>query len=263
MRTITVELGTRRYPVHVGRDLPPGLLVEALAGRPAVALVDARLARRQGPRLEAWLGRLPRLMVPPGEGSKRLSRVERLAGRLLDLGLGRDGILVAAGGGVTGDLAGFLAAAYLRGVPFAQVPTTLLAQADAGLGGKTAVHLPGARNALGFFHQPLAVLADLSWLDTLSRRDLRSGLAELIKTMAVADPEHLECLAAAGPALLDPRAPGLEAAVAAACGHKAAVVAADEHDAGRRRVLNFGHTVAHALEAAEPVSYTHLTLPTN
>ncbi|MBN2171519.1 MAG: 3-dehydroquinate synthase [Candidatus Krumholzibacteriota bacterium] len=252
MRTLAVELGPRRYPVHVGRELPPALLAEVLAGRPAAAVVDARLARRQGPRLDAWLGGLPRLTVPSGEGSKRLVRVERLAGRLLELGLGRDGVLVAAGGGVVGDLAGFLAASYLRGVPFVQLPTTLLAQVDASLGGKTAVHLAGARNALGFFHQPLAVMADLAWLDTLSRRDLRAGLAELVKTMAVADPAWLERLAAAGPALLDPHAPLLEAAVTASCRHKAAVVAADEREDGRRRVLNFGHTLAHALEAAGP-----------
>ncbi|MCB1161416.1 3-dehydroquinate synthase [bacterium] len=250
MRSLQVALGARSYPIHLGRDLDPALLADALAGRPAVALVDAQVAAVQGPRLDALLGGRPRLTVPSGEGTKTLAQLERLARELIALGLGRDGALVAVGGGVCGDLGGFLAASYLRGIPFVQVPTTVLAQVDASVGGKVAVNLPGAKNSLGAFHQPLAVLADLGFLDTLPRRERAAGLAELAKMAATLDADLLAALEQAGESLLDPRSPALPDALLRGCALKAAVVAEDEREAGRRAILNFGHTLAHALEGA-------------
>jgi 3-dehydroquinate synthase len=252
MGSLLVELGARAYPIHIGRGLPAALLAEALAGRPAVALVDSGLAALQAPALDALLGARPRLVVPAGEASKSLAQLERLAKALLALGLGRDGALIAVGGGVCGDLCGFLAASYLRGIPFVQVPTTLLAQADASVGGKVAVNLPGAKNSLGAFHQPMAVLADLAFLDSLPRRELAAGLAEIAKLGAVRDAALLAELERAGESLLDARSPTLAAVLERACALKAAVVAADEREEGLRAVLNFGHTFAHALEGWQP-----------
>jgi 3-dehydroquinate synthase len=252
MRSLRVELGPRAYPIHIGRELPGALLTQVLAGRPAVALVDSGLAALQAPALAALLGDRPRLPVPAGEASKSLAELERLARALLALGLGRDGALVAVGGGVCGDLCGFLAASYLRGIPFVQVPTTLLAQADASVGGKVAVNLPGAKNSLGAFHQPLAVLADLAFLDTLPRREFAAGLAEIAKLAAVRDPALLAQLEAEGEALLGARAAALPAILERACALKAGIVAADEREEGLRAVLNFGHTLAHALEGRQP-----------
>ncbi len=252
MRSLRVELGERSYPIHIGRALPSGLLAEALAGRPAVALVDSGVAALQAPALDALLAGYPRLSVPAGEASKSLEQLERLGRALLARELGRDGALIAVGGGVCGDLCGFLAASYLRGIPFVQVPTTLLAQADASVGGKVAVNLPGAKNSLGAFHQPLAVLADLAFLDTLPRRELAAGLAEIAKIAAAREAEFLAELERAGETLLDPRTPALAAVLERACALKAAVVAADEREQGLREVLNFGHTLAHALEGLAP-----------
>lgn len=252
MRSLLLELGERSYPIHIGRGLPPALLTQVLGGRPAVALVDSEVARLQGPALAALLGDLPRLIVPTGESSKSLAELERLARELLALGLGRDGALVSVGGGVCGDLCGFLAACYLRGLPFVQVPTTLLAQADASVGGKVAVNLPGAKNSLGAFHQPLAVLADLAFLDSLPRRELAAGLAEIAKIAAVRDPALLGELERGGAGLLVADAPALVGVLGRACALKAEVVAADEREAGQRAVLNFGHTIGHGLEGLTP-----------
>lgn len=252
MRSLRLELGERSYPIHIGRSLPSALLADALAGRPAVALVDSEVARLQAPALTALLGTLPRLTVPAGETSKSLGELERLARELLALGLGRDGALVAVGGGVCGDLCGFLAACYLRGLPFVQVPTTLLAQADASVGGKVAVNLPGAKNSLGAFHQPLAVLADLAFLDSLPTREIAAGLAEIAKIAAVRDPALLGELERGGAGLLAAAAPALAGILGRACALKAEVVADDEREAGQRAVLNFGHTIGHGLEGLSP-----------
>ncbi|MBM4116284.1 3-dehydroquinate synthase [bacterium] len=252
MRSLRLDLGERSYPIHIGRALPPGLLTDALAGRPAVALVDSEVARLQAPALARLLGGLPRLIVPSGEASKSLARREALARERLALGLGRDGALVAVGGGVCGDLCGFLAACYLRGIPFVQVPTTLLAQADASVGGKVAVNLPGAKNSLGAFHQPVAVLADLDFLGSLPRRELSAGLAEIAKIAAVRDRDLLAELERGGVALLAADAPALVGILGRACALKAEVVADDEREAGRRAILNFGHTIGHGLEGLSP-----------
>jgi len=250
MRTLSLDLGRRSYSIHIGRGLEARFRDFLGPVRPAVALVDEHLPVCQAERLDAYLGEMPRLIVPRGEGSKTLAEVERLARALLELGLGRDGLLVAVGGGVTGDLGGFIAASYFRGIPFIQIPSTLLAQVDSSVGGKVAVNLPGAKNSLGFFHQPEAVFADLGFLDTLDLREKRAGMAELVKMAAIADAELLDRLEAGMETLLDENGPDLEAAIYRACLLKAQVVEEDERESGLREILNFGHTLGHAIEGA-------------
>lgn len=255
--TIPVELGDRSYPVVVDDGPVSGLganLADAVPPGRLEVLADARVARLHGDAVMASLeaaGYSARLWtVPPGEGSKRLSRVALLARGFVRAGVDRGSTLLAVGGGVATDLAGFVAATLLRGVDWAAAPTTLLAQVDAAIGGKTGVNLPEGKNLVGAFHQPRAVVAHLPMLATLSRRELSSGLGEVIKYGVIAAPDLLEevrraprAVRAAVPATLRPL-------VARCCRIKAAVVARDEREtSGARAVLNFGHTVGHALEA--------------
>ena len=252
MRELNVKLGANSYPILIGDGLDASLLREQMGERHCVCMVDSNVAALHADRLDALFPGLARIEVPAGEGSKRLALLESCAERLLELGLGRDGLLVAVGGGVTGDLTGFLAASYLRGIPFLQVPTTLLAQVDASVGGKVAVNLPGAKNSLGFFHQPEAVFVELGFLATLPRRELAAGLAEMLKMGAILDAAYLDALEASGAALMDGAPAELEAAVAACCALKAGIVARDERESGTRQLLNFGHTLAHAIEGYSP-----------
>ena len=161
MRKLTINLGDISYRITIGTDLPEDLFREAQGRRAAVCLVDENVARLHEKRLSRYFPGLPQLIIPSGEWSKRLELLGDLATELMELKLGRDGLLIAIGGGVTGDLTGFLAATYQRGIPFIQIPTTVLSQVDASVGGKVAVNLPGAKNILGAFHQPLAVLVEM------------------------------------------------------------------------------------------------------
>ncbi len=250
MRSLRLDLGERSYSIHIGRELSTLFHQELKGERPVVALVDAHLQTVQAKRLDDYLGDIPRLIVPRGEGSKTLSHLENFANELLALGMGRDGLLLALGGGVTGDLCGTLAASYFRGIPFIQVPTTLLAQVDSSVGGKVAVNLHGAKNAMGYFHQPQAVIADLAFLDTLEIREKRAGLAELIKMAAIADESLLESMETHLKALLTSNSSELEEAVERSCELKAKVVEQDERESGLREILNFGHTLGHAVESS-------------
>ncbi len=240
----------------------PGLLDEAgrrlraLGGASAVAVVSTPpIARLHGARLLRSLRRAGHrpilLLVPDGERAKTLAHAERLHRRFARAGLDRGARVLALGGGVVGDLAGFAAATYLRGVPLVMAPTTLLAQVDASIGGKTAVNLPEGKNLVGAFHQPRLVLADTATLATLPDREFRSGLAEVVKVGAALDPALFALLERQAERLLA-RDPALVARVVARCARlKARLVAADERDvSGRRALLNYGHTVGHALEAA-------------
>ena len=197
------------------------------------------------------------LTFASGERSKTRETKARLEDRLVAWGVGRDSVIVALGGGVTGDLAGFLAATWHRGVPVVSVPTTLLAMVDAALGGKTAVDLPGGKNLVGAFHQPVALWADLDVLRSLPAKTYREGLAEAVKTAAACDAGLFRRLEADVDALLrrDERVVGR--VVARCLALKGAVVAADEREAGRRAILNFGHTAAHAIEAATGYRISH------
>jgi 3-dehydroquinate synthase len=226
-----------------------------------IVVSDARVARLHGRRflrLLASRGAVASLLTfPSGERSKTREIKARLEDRLVALGVGRETVVVALGGGVTGDLAGFLAATWHRGVPVVSIPTTLLAMVDAALGGKTAVDLPGGKNLVGAFHQPVALWADLHLLRTLPEKTYRAGFAEAVKTAAALDVMLFRRLEREVAPLLrrDDRAVGR--VVARCLALKGAVVAVDEREAGRRAILNFGHTVAHAIEAASDYRVSH------
>ncbi|MDP8916396.1 MAG: 3-dehydroquinate synthase, partial [Pseudomonadota bacterium] len=255
--TIRVELAGRGYDVRVGRGLLDGAGAEIapLLKRPRLAVVaDAAVAGLHWTRLRDGLlagGVESELItVPPGEGSKSFAELERLCGRLLDLGLDRGDAIAAFGGGVVGDLAGLAAAIYKRGVDFIQIPTTLLAQVDSSVGGKTAIDTQHGKNLIGAFHQPRLVLADTAVLATLPARELRAGLAEVIKAALIEDADLFAALERDAAAVLALQPGPLAAAVARSVRIKAAIVAEDEHETGgRRALLNLGHTFGHALEA--------------
>ncbi len=253
---LTVGLGTRTYDIHVGRGLigrADDILGEMLADRHVVIISDSAVAPLHLGPLETACGRVCRrvdsLTVPSGEASKSMPVLATLLEDILALGVDREVMLVALGGGVIGDLAGFAAASLLRGVDFIQVPTTLLAQVDSSVGGKTGVNAAAGKNLIGAFHQPRAVLADMASLDTLADRELRAGYAEVVKYGLLGDVAFFNWLEANGPAVLARDDAALAYAVVTSCNAKARIVEADEHEAGQRALLNLGHTFAHALEA--------------
>ncbi|MCA9537892.1 MAG: 3-dehydroquinate synthase [Myxococcales bacterium] len=255
---LPVELGERRYAVHVRRDALPELIERTAAcastGRVIVITDETVAALHAGPFAEGLRARglhAPVLAVPAGEAHKTLATVSHLYDRCLAEGVDRHTPIVALGGGVIGDLGGFVAATLLRGLPLIQAPTTVLAQVDSSVGGKTGVNLPHGKNLVGAFHQPAFVFADVAWLATLDARDRRAGLAEAIKHAALAAPALLDRIArdAAGLIAGDPAA--LLPIIADAIAIKARIVAADEREAGARKLLNLGHTLGHAIEAAE------------
>jgi 3-dehydroquinate synthase len=252
---VSVELGARRYPIRIGRGLlgEPMELAAHIEGRHVLVLSDANVAPLYLARVESALaGRTVRsLVLPPGEQEKTLARFGEVMAALAALGASRDATVVALGGGVVGDLAGFSAACWMRGVRFVQLPTTLLAMVDSSVGGKTAVDLPQGKNLVGAFHQPSAVIADIATLDTLPERELRAGLAEVVKYGAIGDPEFFQWLEANAGALLAREPAALAHAIAASCRHKAGVVARDETEQGERVLLNFGHTFGHAIETEQ------------
>ena len=276
-RTTTVRHGLGEYPVLVGPgllDLLAPLLARHLAGR-TVALVTDTVVGRLYEEWESGAGtawRAPatapsaevpphqfatRLSVLPGEDAKTRENWMELSDALLSRGFGRDTGLVALGGGVVGDLTGFVAATYMRGVPYVQVPTTLLAMVDASVGGKTGVDTPHGKNLIGAFHPPVAVVADPLTLRSLPERDYRAGLAEVVKHGVVADAGYFEWTAANAAAILARDPDAVTEMVWRSVEIKAAVVSADERESGRRAVLNAGHTVAHALEAASDYALSH------
>lgn len=252
MRTLRIALGDRSYPIRLGS----GLLGRAAsfpeaAGRPLRLITDRNVARRYLPQVRAALGldRGDCLVLPAGEDVKSLATASRVLDWLLAGRLPRDGLIVALGGGVMGDLAGFVASIYQRGVDFIQVPTTLLAQVDSSVGGKTGVNHPRGKNLIGAFHQPRAVVADADTLRTLPPRELAAGLAEVIKYGMLGDARFFGWLERAMPQLLALDPATVARAVEHCCRMKADVVAQDEHEGGVRALLNLGHTFGHAIEA--------------
>lgn len=228
-------------------------LADELSGRTLFALSSAPILALHGAVLERFAAEcraFHRIEIPDGEAGKSLEVAGAVWRRLLELGGKRDSLLIAFGGGSVGDLAGFAAGAFLRGVGFVQVPTTLLAQVDASIGGKTAIDLPEAKNSVGLFHQPLAVIADTALLATLPAEELRSGLVEAIKTGVLLDPALLDRIERDLPRLLAGEAGALGPVVAAAARAKASLVERDPEEAGERELLNLGHTLGHAIEAA-------------
>jgi 3-dehydroquinate synthase len=254
---IRVDLGARAYSVVVGTGLLPELgerlAALGLTGRCAIVTNETVGALYLAPVEESLRGAgfEPIVVtVPDGESHKSRASLDRIYDRLLPMGIDRRTPLVALGGGVVGDLTGFAAATLLRGVPVVQVPTTLLAQVDAAIGGKTAINHPAGKNLVGAFHQPRLVVADVATLRTLPERELLAGLAEVVKYGVIGDARLFGRLEDQAPALLAREPDVLVAAVTASARQKAAVVAADEREeGGERAVLNFGHTVGHALEA--------------
>jgi 3-dehydroquinate synthase len=253
---VEVVLPGVRYAVTIGTGLLHRLdqLVRLPARTERVAVVSAGVpAQRYAPVVAGALGRTGRraelIELPDGEPHKTLATLEQCCREFARIPLGRDDLVVAVGGGVIGDLAGFAAAVWHRGIPVVQVPTTLLAQVDAAVGGKTAVDLPEGKNLLGAFHQPSAVVADLDPLRTLPERERRAGLAEVLKYGFIADPELLAILEDA-PAAAVGCAPELAGElVRRSVTVKAGLVGADERESGQRALLNYGHTVGHAVEA--------------
>ncbi len=254
-RSVRVDLGERSYEVRIGH----GILAEAGAAvrratrcERAVVVTVPPVGRRYGRLLLRSLAeagiRASRVTVPDGDASKSLPQLRRLYEAFLDRGADRSTAVISLGGGMVGDLAGFAAATFLRGMPFVQVPTSLLAMVDASVGGKVAVNLPRGKNLVGAFHQHRLVWADLSTLESLPRRERAAGLAEIVKAGAILDAELFERLEAELEAVLDLEPRALARAVERACRIKAAVVARDEREAGHRMLLNFGHTLAHAVE---------------
>jgi 3-dehydroquinate synthase len=252
--TVRVELGARSYPIHVGsgllgatrsyRDLPRGSSAVIVSNETVSALYAQPLASALVPLYP----RVEIVLVRDGEEFKTWETLQTIFDGLVDVHADRGSTIFALGGGVIGDLAGFAAASYMRGVAFVQVPTTLLAQVDSSVGGKTGINHAAGKNLIGAFHQPLAVVADMDVLATLPRRELVAGLAEVIKYGAIADDAFLGWIEASLPALLAGEKAALAHAVTRSCEIKAAVVAADERESGPRAVLNFGHTFAHAIE---------------
>ena len=254
-RTIEIALGERSYPIVVGPALLGAGVAAALlpAGTAALIVSNSTVAPLYGERLAAWLApryaRVHQVVLPDGEAHKDWQTLNLIFDALLGQGCDRKVVLYALGGGVVGDMTGFAAACYMRGVPFVQVPTTLLAQVDSSVGGKTAINHPLGKNMVGAFHQPRLVLCDLDLLASLPARELAAGLAEVIKYGPIADMEFFAWLEAGMDALLARESQALAHVVARSCAIKAAVVGADERESGLRAILNFGHTFGHAIEA--------------
>ncbi|MCP5149956.1 MAG: 3-dehydroquinate synthase [Ectothiorhodospiraceae bacterium] len=253
MLTLEVDLGERRYPIHVGADLlgRPDLLAGVLGGPQVLVVTNDTVGPLYLDRLRPALGnrKVEVMSIPDGEAHKTFDTWYGLLDRLVERRFSRDCTVVALGGGVVGDIAGFAAASYQRGVTFVQIPTTLLAQVDSSVGGKTAINHPLGKNLIGAFHQPACVIADIATLDTLGERELAAGFAEVVKYGAVCDRDFFDWLEANADAILARDRDALARTVHWSCAIKARVVAADEREAGERALLNFGHTFGHAIEA--------------
>ncbi|WP_422662218.1 3-dehydroquinate synthase [Paraburkholderia sp.] len=255
MITVNVELGERAYPIHIGADLigQTALFAPHIAGNSVTIVTNTTVDPLYGGTLRAALAPLDKqvstVVLPDGEAYKNLDTLNRIFDALLGSRADRKTTLIALGGGVIGDMTGFAAACYMRGVPFIQVPTTLLSQVDSSVGGKTGINHPLGKNMIGAFYQPQAVIADIGALRTLPERELAAGIAEVIKTGAIADADFFSWIEANIEALnrCDPAA--LAESVKRSCEIKASVVAQDEREGGLRAILNFGHTFGHAIEA--------------
>lgn len=250
---LLIELGDRSYPIHIGPGLlgRPGLLDEALPGKDVMLVSNGTVMPLWGDRAEAALAgrRVGRCVIPDGEEHKTLATLATVLDALVAARMNRDCAVVALGGGVVGDVAGFAAACYQRGVAYVQVPTTLLAQVDSSVGGKTGVNHPGGKNLIGAFHQPVAVIADTDTLGTLPDRELRAGIAEVMKYGLLGDAAFFDWLEQNVGRLLARETKALGYAIRRSCEMKAAIVARDEREHGERALLNLGHTFGHAIES--------------
>jgi 3-dehydroquinate synthase len=254
MERLNIELAERSYPILVGPGLlgSPVVLDEAVRARDVLVVTNDTVGPLYLERLRRGLAgrRVEHVALPDGERHKTLDTLGRVFDALVQHRMNRDACIAALGGGVVGDMAGFAAACYQRGVDYVQFPTTLLAQVDSSVGGKTGVNHPGGKNLIGAFHQPRAVVSDTDTLATLPPRELRAGLAEVIKAALVADRGFLDWIEANLEALLVLEPGAVAHAIRRSCQIKAAIVAEDEREHGRRALLNLGHTFGHAIETA-------------
>ena len=255
---------SRSYEICIGRQILDRMgliLAKGSWAQRYFVVTDSAVSAVHGPRVLdtlRWQGLGVELLdFPAGEPSKTIGTCLALIDRMLALGADRTSALIALGGGVVGDLAGFVASVFMRGIPYVQVPTTLLAQVDSAIGGKTGVDLPAGKNLLGSFYQPKGVFIDLDFLETLSEGEFRNGLAEIIKCGVIEDPELLNDLEAHAASILRRDMAQMEHVVARSCRIKKAIVEIDESEKGLRRLLNFGHTVGHALEAGSNYTLSH------
>jgi len=252
MQTVSIDLGQRSYPIHIGSSLidQRGLIAEHVRNR-AMVVTNETIAPLYLDQTLASLGNIPSssVILPDGENHKNLDELNRIFTALLSENFDRGCTLIALGGGVIGDMTGFAAASYQRGVDFIQIPTTLLAQVDSSVGGKTGVNHASGKNMIGAFHQPVAVIADMATLDTLEERELKAGLAEVIKYGFIIDADFFTWLEENLDALLARDAEATAYAVKRSCEIKAAIVEQDEREHGKRALLNLGHTFGHAIEA--------------
>jgi len=256
-RTVRVSLGDRSYDITIGHGMLadfPTFMADRVGSSHAVVITDENVDQLYADALADRLSdagiEVHVLVVEPGEASKSIDAAAELWETMLREGADRQSTVVAVGGGVVGDLAGFVAATFARGVPLLQVPTTLLAQVDSSVGGKTGINMPQGKNLVGAFHQPRLVLIDPATLDSLPPRELRAGYAEVVKYGLIDRPDFFAWLETHGAALLAGDAPARREAIATCCRAKAEIVAGDERESGQRALLNLGHTFGHALEGA-------------
>lgn len=255
MATLTVELGERSYPILIQANLldDPQVLTSHLLTKKVVVVTNDLVEPLYFPIVSRALAgyEVSKIVVPDGEQHKNLESFEMVISKLLEMSAGRDTTLIALGGGVIGDLTGFVAASFQRGMPFIQVPTTLLSQVDSSVGGKTAVNHPLGKNMIGAFYQPKAVLIDTNSLSTLPKREFAAGMAEVIKYGVIYDPEFFVWLEDNQQDIKQQKLSALQYMIARCCEIKAEIVAIDERESGLRAILNLGHTFGHAIEAEQ------------
>ena len=252
IKTLTVDLNNRSYPIFIGEDLTNQIDISPyVKGQQVCIVTSTTIAPLYLSKIQSYFAQydLCHCIIDDGEASKSLESAQQIYTTLIDRAFSRSATLVALGGGVVGDLTGFAAATWLRGVPFIQIPTTLLAQVDSSVGGKTGVNHAKAKNMIGAFHQPCAVLADTLMLNTLSPEQFKSGLAEIIKYGLIYDADFFEWLEQNLDQLLDKQPDALHYAIEKSCQIKADIVEKDEYESNVRALLNFGHTFGHAIEA--------------
>jgi 3-dehydroquinate synthase len=253
MKTLHIELGERSYPIYIGTDLLTHhqLYKPHIVGSQVLIVTNTTVAPLYLQAVRSALShyQVEELILPDGESFKTLDVWQRILDKLVINHYARDCTLIALGGGVIGDITGYAAACYQRGVNFIQIPTTVLAQVDSSVGGKTGVNHPSGKNMIGAFHQPVAVLADITTLNTLAERELYAGFAEIIKYGLIRDAELFSWLDQHASSLLARQPEVLIQAIERSCQHKADIVAADERETGLRALLNLGHTFGHAIEA--------------
>jgi 3-dehydroquinate synthase len=254
MRTLTVDLGDRSYPIYVGANLigQPDLLTPHIRGKQVCIVTNEAVAPLYLDKVKQALSgfQVAEVILPDGEQYKTLETLNLIYTKLLEQRHNRTTTLIALGGGVVGDMTGYAAASYQRGVDFIQIPTTLLSQVDSSVGGKTGVNHALGKNMIGAFHQPRCVLADTQVLSTLPKRELAAGIAEVVKYGLIADEPFMDWLEANMDALVGKDAEALSYAIERSCQNKADVVAQDEREGGIRAILNLGHTFGHAIETS-------------